>query len=138
MTFAFPAADDGGGVYQAVLEVDGATVLASAIDDWAGRCVDTTPGDRVFRYPQPCLTSVDALVPVDANALPVGDHDVTLRISDAAGNLRTVYAARKIIVAPGRAIGPGSALAERGASNGDNASDTVRLAAHGPTRSDRH
>lgn len=130
MTFAFPAADDGGGVYQAVLEVDGATVLASAIDDWAGRCVDTTPGDRVFRYPQPCLTSVDALVPVDANALPVGDHDVTLRISDAAGNLRTVYAARKTIVAPGRAIGPGSALAERGASNGDNASDAVRLAAH--------
>ena len=129
MTFAFPAADDGGGVYQAILEVDGAPVLARTIDDWGGRCVDTTPGQRVFRYPRPCLTSVDALVPVDASALPVGDHDVALRVSDAAGNVRTVYAARKTIVAPGRSIGPGSALAERGAANGDNASDAVRLTA---------
>ena len=60
MTFAFPATDEGGGVYQAVLEVDGAPVLARTIDDWGGRCVDTTPGQRVFRYPRPCLTSVDA------------------------------------------------------------------------------
>ena len=43
--------------------------------------------------------------------------------------MRTVYAARKTIVAPGRTIGPGSSLAERGAANGDNAADAVRLAA---------
>ena len=91
--------------------------------------MDTTLGQRVFRYPQPCLTSVDALVPVDASALPAGDHDVALRVSDVAGNLRTVYAARKTIVAPGRTIGPGSPLAERGAANGDNAADAVRLTA---------
>ena len=99
-TFAFPATDEGGGVYQAILEVDGAPVLARTIDDWGGRCVDTTAGARVFRYPRPCLTSVDALVAIDANALPAGDHDIALRVSDAAGNLRTVYAARKTIVAP--------------------------------------
>ena len=75
-------------------------VLARTVDDWGGRCVDTTPGQRVFRYPRPCLTSVDALVAVDANALPAGDHDIALRVSDAAGNLRTVYAARKTIVRP--------------------------------------
>ena len=136
MTFAFPATDDGGGVYQAVLEVDGAPVLARTIDDWGGRCVDTTPGQRVFRYPRPCLTSVDAVVPVDAGALPAGDHDIALRVSDAAGNVRTVYAARKTIVAPGRTIGPGSSLAERGAANGDNAADAVRMAARWRTRSD--
>jgi hypothetical protein len=127
--FAFPATDQGGGVYQAILDVDGATVLTRTVDEWGGRCVDTTAGQRVFRYPRPCLTSVDALVPVDANALPAGDHDVTLRISDAAGNLRTVYSARKTIVAPARRIGPGSDLAERGAANGDNASDAARLTA---------
>jgi hypothetical protein len=66
---------------------------------------------------------------VDANTLPAGDHDVTLRISDAAGNLRTVYSARKTIVAPARAIGPGSDAAERGAANGENASDGARLTA---------
>ncbi len=130
MTFAFPATDEGGGVYQAVLEVDGEPACwRETINDWGGRCVDTTPGQRVFRYPQPCLTSVDAIVPVDASALPAGDHDVALRVSDAAGNVRTVYAARKTIVAPGRTIGPGSALAERGAANGDNAADAVRLTA---------
>jgi hypothetical protein len=127
--FAFPATDQGGGVYQVILDVDGATALTRTVDEWGGRCVDTTAGQRVFRYPRPCLTSVDALVPVDANALPAGDHDVTLRISDAAGNLRTVYSARKTIVAPAKRIGPGSDLAERGAANGDNASDAARLTA---------
>jgi hypothetical protein len=125
--FAFPVADQGGGVYQAILEVDGATVLSRTIDDWSGRCVDTTAGERVFGYPQPCPGSTDAVVPVDANALPAGEHDVTLRVSDAAGNLRTVYSARKTIVAPPHRIGPGSDPAERGAANGENASDKARL-----------
>jgi hypothetical protein len=127
--FAFPATDQGGGVYQAILDVDGTRALTRTIDAWGGRCVDTTAGQRVFVYPRPCLTSVDALVSVDANALPVGDHDVTLRISDAAGNLRTVYSARKTIVAPAKRIGPGSDPAERGASNGENAADDARLTA---------
>jgi hypothetical protein len=125
--FAFPATDDGGGVYQAILTVDGTAVLARTINDWGGRCVDTTAGGRVFRYPRPCLTSVDALVPVDASQLPAGDHDVTLQVSDAAGNIRTVYSARKTIVVPAKPIGPGSDLAERGAANGENASDDARL-----------
>jgi hypothetical protein len=127
--FAFPATDQGSGVYQAILDVDGAPAMVRTINDWGGRCVDTTAGGRVFRYPQPCLTSVDALLPVDANALPAGDHDITLRISDAAGNLRTVYSARKTIVAAARRIGPGSDPAERGAANGENASDAARLTA---------
>jgi hypothetical protein len=142
-TFAFPASDEGGGVHQAILEVDGAPVLARTINDWGGRCVDTTAGGRVFKYPRPCLTSVDALVAVDANALPAGDHDITLRVSDAAGNLRTVYAARKTIIVPARTIGPGSDPAERGAANGDNSSDVARLTARWartarPTRTARY
>jgi hypothetical protein len=133
-TFAFPATDEGAGVYQAILEVDGAPVLSRTVDEWGGRCVDTTANARVFRYPRPCLTSVDELMAIDANALPAGDHDVALRVSDAAGNVRTVYAARKTIVAPARTIGPGSSLAERGAANGDNAADAVGLVArwYGP------
>ena len=125
--FAFPATDDGGGVYQAILQIDGAPVLSRTINDWGGRCVDTTAGGRVFRYPRPCLTSVDALVPIDANQLPAGDHEVTLQVSDAAGNVRTVYSARKTIVVPAKTIGPGSDLAERGAANGENAADDARL-----------
>jgi hypothetical protein len=125
--FAFAATDRGGGVYQAILEVDGAQVLAKTIDDRGGRCVDTTAGARVFRFPQPCLSSVDALVPVDSSALPAGVHDVTLQVSDAADNLRTVYSARKTIVVPAKRIGPGSDPRERGGANGENASDDARL-----------
>jgi hypothetical protein len=127
--FAFPATDQGGGVYQAILDVDGAPVVTRTIDEWGGRCVDTTAGGRVFRHPRPCLTSVDALVPFDSTVLPAGDHDVALRVSDAAGNLRTVYAARKTIVVPAKRIGPGSDPAERGAANGENAADDARLTA---------
>jgi hypothetical protein len=126
-TFAFGAADDGGGVYQAFLDVDGSNVVTRTIDSFGGRCVDTTAGQRVFRYPRPCPSSTDAIVAVDANALPVGDHDVTLRISDAAGNMRTVYSARKTVVAPAKPVGPGSAPAERGPANGENPADDARL-----------
>jgi hypothetical protein len=128
-TFAFGATDRGGGVYQALLDVDGVTRLSRTIDAWGGRCVDTTAAERVFRSPRPCLTSVDAVVSVDTALLPAGDHDVTLRISDAAGNLRTVYSARKTIIAPAGQIGPGSDLAARGAANGENAADDARLTA---------
>jgi hypothetical protein len=127
--FAFPATDVGSGVYRAIVAVDGAPVLVRTIDDWGGRCVDTTAGDRVFRSPRPCLTSVDALVAVDANQLPAGDHEVTLQVSDAAGNVRTVYAARKTILVAPQSIAPGSDLAERGAANGENAADHARLTA---------
>jgi len=116
-TFAFAAADEGSGVRQAILEVDGTAVLVRTVDDWDGRCVDTTPGDRVFTRPQPCPTAADALVVVDADALPKGEHDVALRVADAAGNLRTVYAARKTIVgpaAPPAASAAASTAAERG------------------------
>jgi hypothetical protein len=125
--FAFGATDDGGGVYQAFLDVDGSNVLTRTIDTFGGRCVDTTAGQRVFRYPRPCPSSTDAVVAVDANSLPVGDHDVTLRISDAAGNLRTVYSARKAVVAPAKPVGPGSTPAERGPANGENPADDARL-----------
>jgi hypothetical protein len=125
--FAFPATDHGGGVHRAVLAIDGAPVLARTIDDRGGRCDDTTAGARVFASPQPCPTSVDALFTVDANVLPAGQHDVTVQVADAAGNVRTVYAARKTIAAPAKRIGPGSDLAERGPANGENASDDARL-----------
>jgi hypothetical protein len=112
-TFAFAAADEGSGVRQAILEVDGAPVLARTIDDWDGRCVDATAGDRVFTRPQPCPAAADALVVVDAGALPAGEHDVALRVADAAGNLRTVYAARKAIAGPPAPASAGDAAVER-------------------------
>jgi hypothetical protein len=112
-TFAFAATDEGSGVRQAIVELDGAPALTRTIDDWDGRCVDTTAGARVFTRPQPCPSAADALVVVDADALPKGEHDVALRVADAAGNVRTVYAARKTIGGPTAPAGAASATSER-------------------------
>ena len=128
-TFAFAAGDQGGGVYQAILEVDGERVLARTIDDSDGRCADTTGGGRVFTHPRPCPAATDALVSFDAGALPAGERDVALRVSDAAGNLRTVYAARKTIGAPAPVIAPAPTAPARGAANGENPADAAVLVA---------
>jgi hypothetical protein len=127
--FAVPVSDSGGGVYQAILLVDGVPVLTRTIDPWDGRCVDASAGWRYFRFPRPCPASVDALVSIDTTQLPAGAHDVTLQVADPAWNLATVYSARKTIVVPARRIGPGSDLAQRGGANGENASDDARLTA---------
>jgi hypothetical protein len=127
-TFAFAAADEGSGVHRAILEVDGAPVLARTIDGWDGRCVDATAGDRVFTRPQPCPAAVDAIVVVDADALAKGEHDVALRVSDAAGNLRTVYAARKTIVGPAAPAGAPSAVTEGGGAERGGAERAVLVA----------
>ena len=83
------------------LEVDGAPVLERTIDDWGGRCVDTTSGQRVFRYPRPCLTSVDAVVPVDACCSSRVTTTSLCASPMPPATVRTVYAARKTIAAPG-------------------------------------
>lgn len=118
VVFAFSASDVGSGVYQAIVAVDGAPVVVRTVDDADGRCVDTTAGGRVFRSPRPCPTAVDALVAVDAGALATGVHEVTLQVSDAAGNVRTVYAARKTIAGAGSGPGPGSGAGPGGAGQG--------------------
>jgi hypothetical protein len=148
-TFAFAATDEGSGVQRAILEVDGAPVLTRTIDGWDGRCIDTTAGARVFTRPQPCPAAADALVAVDADALPAGEHDVALRVADAAGNRRTVYAARKTIAGPSApASGPTPAEAPSAAAEGGDVRHAVlvarwaRTGAHDPDhalrRAQRH
>jgi hypothetical protein len=128
-TFAFAATDEGSGVQRAILEVDGAPVLTRTIDGWDGRCIDTTAGARVFTRPQPCPAAADALVAVDADALPAGEHDVALRVADAAGNRRTVYAARKTIAGPSApASGPTPAEAPSAAAEGGDVRHAVLVA----------
>ncbi len=132
-TFAFAAADEGSGVREAILAVDGAPVLTRTVDDWDGRCVDATAGDRVFTRPQPCPAAADALLVVDAGALPAGEHDVALRVSDAAGNLRTVYAARKTIAGPPAPVAAGNSTGARSADDAQRAVLVARWARTGRT-----
>lgn len=93
VTFALSAADTGGGVFRAVLRVDGARAAAVVPDAVAGRCTDADPADDAgqFLYARPCPAAVDADVVFPSTALPEGTHTIQLDVEDAAGNSVRAY-----------------------------------------------
>ncbi len=91
----FTAADTGGpGVYLVQTFVDGAQENVQTPSTNSGQCVpvgaNPTTGALMFDYQQPCpqVESVD--VPVPTTALQDGRHELTVKVTDAAGNAATV------------------------------------------------
>jgi hypothetical protein len=76
---SFSASDQGGGVYQAILEVDGASVTSTIIDDNGGDCVPP------FKGAVPCKPSASGTLSYDTGGLPDGSHSFRLVITDATG-----------------------------------------------------
>jgi len=93
MRMSFDAADLGGGVYRALIKVDGK--VASTIPLAPAPCADIFPTDTdpyQFNVPVPCPAAVPgAVVAVDVKSLPAGPHGVEVAIEDAAGNEKTVF-----------------------------------------------
>jgi hypothetical protein len=93
MRMSFDAADAGGGVYRALIKVDGK--VASTVPLAAAPCADIFPTDTdpyQFNVPVPCPGVVSgAVVAVDVKSLPAGPHGVEVAIEDAAGNEKTVF-----------------------------------------------
>jgi hypothetical protein len=93
LTVGFSASDRGGGVYRAVVSVDGkpAVVLPLGGSD----CTDANPADAdpyEFLLPVPCpATASGAVVRVDAKSLARGPHGVEIAVEDAAGNSTSVF-----------------------------------------------
>lgn len=81
------ASDAGGGVHTAQLVVDGQPVgTPHAIDDADGRCVQHADG--TFGHMVPCKLSVaSAAVALDLAGVANGQHAMSVRIADAAGNV---------------------------------------------------
>jgi hypothetical protein len=84
------ASDPGSGVFQAIFQVDGKALAWQTIDTNGGSCkpYETAPdGTSVFLDPLPCpqsVTNVD--VPFNTAQAPDGSHQLTVLVSDAAGN----------------------------------------------------
>jgi hypothetical protein len=136
--FGLNAADIGGGLYRAVVEVDGVDALAVALGD--GSCRDIGPSAAVneFAAARPCPLRIDGgSLDVDSARLPQGRHVVRVLVEDAAGNRAVVFGPLTRTIAASGAIGPGSDPALRGAANGDGASDQARLTAHWGRRGSR-
>jgi hypothetical protein len=92
----FGASDLGGGVYRAIVSVDGAEVRREIVDGGAGSCRDVEPGNAdayEFATPRPCPLDVDGSVAIDTRGLVDGQHQVKLEVEDAAGNRGLVHQA---------------------------------------------
>ncbi len=83
------AGDGASGVYEAIFQVDGATMQKTVLDGNGGKCHDvgeTTDGLPAFLYTRPCPATASADVPFDTTGLSDGSHHVVVNVSDAAGN----------------------------------------------------
>lgn len=86
---SFDAADAGGGVYRAVLAIDGEEVRREVVDADGGSCGDVEAGNGdayEFAAPRPCPLSASGSLSFDTRRLTDGQHQARLEIEDAAGN----------------------------------------------------
>jgi hypothetical protein len=93
LSVGFNAADQGGGVYRAVVKVDG---TPAAVQPLGGAdCTDANPADAdayQFLVPVPCPAAVTgAVTKVDYRTLSAGPHGVEIAVEDAAGNSTAVF-----------------------------------------------
>src|SRR4051794_9357996 len=92
LAVGFSAADRGGGVYRAVVSVDGQPVTTQPLG--GADCADANPGDAdpyEFLTPVPCPASAGpTVVRVDAKSLGLGVHGIEITVEDAAGNSTSV------------------------------------------------
>jgi hypothetical protein len=88
----FDGADVGGGLYRALIKVDGQ--VKQALPLGPAPCADVNPGDSdpfQFNVPVPCPAALkDAGAAIDARSLVPGPHGVEIAVEDAAGNQTAV------------------------------------------------
>lgn len=115
---AFHATDQGSGVYEAIVEVDGQAIEHEVINENSGRCHNvggTTDGLPAFLYTQPCPAEASADLPLDTTALTNGLHHLIVSVTDAAGNVATVLD-REITLANQLPVTPAACGASTAAS----------------------
>jgi hypothetical protein len=116
--FGLNAADSGGGLYRAMIEVDGVDALPVPLGDAARPCreLGRDPNLNEFAAAQPCPLRIDnGSLDVDTTKLPQGRHVVRVLLEDAAGNRTAVFGPVTRNITSSEAIGPGSDPALRGA-----------------------
>jgi hypothetical protein len=93
LSVGFSAADRGGGVYRAVVRVDGQPGIVQSLG--GPDCADANPVDAdpyQFVVPVPCPPAVNgAVIKIDYRKLSAGPHAVTIDVEDAAGNATQVF-----------------------------------------------
>jgi hypothetical protein len=112
----YSAQDEGAGVYEADLELDGTTVAVRRFSDRSSACA------KPFVAAVPCPAKVDDTLSLDTNTVPNGAHTLRLVVKDATEANAVPYGPVKITIANAKP-------AERGPLNGQGADDAARLVA---------
>jgi hypothetical protein len=84
-TVAFEASDKGGGVYRAILEVDGVLAAEQIFDRDVPTC------RAPFRVAQPCAEKVSGSLLFDTARYVDGPHEARLIVFDATGSNQATY-----------------------------------------------
>jgi hypothetical protein len=115
----FSAHDDGGGVYQAWLVVDGTERVRATVDANGGLCAPP------FVAAVPCKLDASGSLSLDTTTLTDGQHDVSLYVSDATGTNQTQFGPFPIRVRNAAAAdGPPSAAGPAGTTQGSSTGST--------------
>ncbi len=122
------ASDPVSGVFQAILQADGKTVARQLIDSNGGRCNpygEKPDGSYIFLYALPCAQSVgNTDIHFSTAQIPEGPHQLSVLVSDAAGNTALILSRSVTVENSGQYIielqrrQQELALAARGACNG--------------------
>jgi hypothetical protein len=107
-TLAISGTDTGSGIYQAILEVDGKETQSTIVDNNGGHCQNvgqTSDGRPAFLYVVPCKLEVnDQLVSFNVSQISSGPHQLTVLITDAAGNATKIFE-RDVVIGRGACNG---------------------------------
>lgn len=118
---SFDAEDEGSGVYEETMKVDGETVSKQVINEQGGSCKPVEvagDGHLAFLSAKPCPASAEGKLSLDTTTLSNGEHEVLVTVSNAAG-VEAVVLDRTIDVA-NEALGgsSGSGGGSEGGSGG--------------------
>jgi hypothetical protein len=84
----------GPGIYAVTVQIDGHTVFAGTPNSGGGACSPVGGGagqPLMFDGQQPCPPAETVDAPVPTGGLPDGRHRLTVALTDAAGNIATVF-----------------------------------------------
>ncbi len=123
------ATDPASGVFQAILQSNGRTVAKQVIDANGGHCEpygEEPDGSDIFLHTQPCPLAVSNVdVPFNTAQLPDGPQQLSVLVSDAAGNTASILSRTVTVENSGQYLvrvqreQQEQALAARGACNGE-------------------
>jgi hypothetical protein len=89
------ASDRGGGVYEAIAEIDGRQVSSAVLDANGGRC------RRPFVAAEPCKRVASGTLGIDTTGVADGKHSLSLLVSDATGQNLGVWGPIEITTSNG-------------------------------------